>query len=261
MNRAKLFSPDFPPGKVLVLAKAITDIIVLLVRKPSRKTLQFARIILKVKPRFTMVKNKNLISLYHLVQCADRLNLPGDIVECGVWNGGSAAVIGLAGAEGPNPRSRMLWLFDSFQGLPRPDERDGEEERRAYFKEWNKGDIGKVKEIFRKMGLRLEKVNIVPGWFEDTLATASVGPIALLHIDADWYTSVKIALEAFYDKVVPGGFVVLDDYGYWEGCTQALRDFFSEHGISQMRIERMGGEGGYFQKPGADPTQRVREAR
>jgi O-methyltransferase len=256
MNRVKLFSPDFTPGRVLVIAKAIVDILVLGVQRPSKKTFQFARMILKVKPRFTMVKNKNLINLYHLVQEADRLHLPGDIVECGVWNGGSAAFMAVADAEGPNPRLRTLWLFDSFEGLPRPDERDGEEERKAYFAEWNKGDMEKVKQVFKKMGLGLEKVKIVPGWFEQTLTATPMGPIALLHIDADWYSSVKTALEAFYDKVVPGGFVILDDYGYWKGCTQALQDFLSEHESAQVRIERMGREGGYFQKPVADPMKR-----
>jgi len=256
MKRVKLFSPDFTPGKVLVTAKAIADIIILAVQKPSKKTLHFARMILKVKPRFTMVKNKNLINLYHLVQEADRLNLPGDIVECGVWNGGSAAFMAVAHAEGPNPRLRTLWLFDSFEGLPRPDERDGEEERKAYFEEWNKGDIEKVKQVFKKMGLGLEKVKIVPGWFEQTLTTTPVGPIALLHIDADWYSSVKMALEAFYDRVVPEGFVILDDYGYWKGCTQALQDFLFEHEKAQVRIEPMGRDGGYFQKPVIDPKKR-----
>ncbi len=251
MNRLKLFSPDFTPGKVLITAKAIADTIVLGLQKPSKESLRFARMILKVKPRFTMVTNKNLINLYYLVQEADRLNLPGDIVECGVWNGGSAAFMAVAGAEGPHPGLRTLWLFDSFEGLPRPDERDGDEERRAYFKEWNKGNAERVREIFKRMGLGLEKVKIVPGWFEQTLATTPVRSIALLHIDADWYSSVKTALEAFYDKVVPGGFVILDDYGYWKGCTQALRDFFSEHEIAHVRIKQMGREGGYFQKPGA----------
>jgi hypothetical protein len=63
--------------------------------------------------------------------------LPGDIVECGVWNGGSAAMMGVASAEGQYARPRVMWLFDSFQGLPRPTERDGDLERKSYFADWN----------------------------------------------------------------------------------------------------------------------------
>jgi O-methyltransferase len=73
--------------------------------------------------------------------------------------------------------------------------------------------------------------------------------IALLHIDADWYDSVKTVLETFFDRVVPGGFVVLDDYGYWQGCDQALTDFFAQRGIKDVPIERVGRQGAYFQKP------------
>ncbi len=248
MIRLNLLSPDFILGKILVMGKAIADLIVLLARSPSKKNLRLARMILRVKPRFTMVKNNNLIHLYHLVQEVDRLNVSGDIVECGVWNGGSAAVMGLAHVKGPNPRPRVLWLFDSFKGLPPPDERDGEGEKKGYFEEWNKGDIAKVKKIFEILGLGLENVKIFPGWFEETLPRAPVKRIAILHIDADWYKSVKTALEAFYDKVVPGGFVVLDDYGYWKGCTQALQDFFSDHGIEPGTITEMGQSGAYFQK-------------
>ena len=103
-NLVKLISPDFFVGKTLIMIKAIFDIIVLIVLNPSLQSLQFARAILKIKPRFTMVKNKNLINLYYLVQKSNIMEFPGDIVECGVWNGGSAAMMGFA-CLNPGPES------------------------------------------------------------------------------------------------------------------------------------------------------------
>src|SRR5438477_11509952 len=96
MNLSKLTSPDFFWGKTLISMRAIFDIVVLILRNPSRQSLKFARVIPKVKPRFTMVRNKSLINLYKLVQKSNTMDLPGDIVECGVWNGGSAAMMGFA---------------------------------------------------------------------------------------------------------------------------------------------------------------------
>jgi O-methyltransferase len=249
VNFIKLLAPDFAIGRILMMAKAVAEIIVLLVRHPSKQSLRFARIILQVKPRFTMVANSNLIDLYRLVQEANKLGLPGDIVECGVWNGGSAAMMGVASAEGQYARPRVMWLFDSFQGLPCPTERDGDLERKSYFADWNIGDPEKVKQIFGKLGLGLENVRIVPGWFEVTLTTVPMQTIAVLHIDADWYDSVKTVLEVLYDKVVPGGFIILDDYGYWKGCTQAWHDFLSEHEIENVSIRRNGQAGAFLQKP------------
>src|SRR5262245_53565704 len=126
INICKLLAPDFALGKILVFRKAIADSLRLLITRPSVESLRFARIMLQVKPQHTMVTNKNLLTLYRLVQRANNVNLPGDIVECGVWNGGSAAIMGLANqVHTRNSLNRMIWLFDSFQGLPPATEKDG----------------------------------------------------------------------------------------------------------------------------------------
>jgi O-methyltransferase len=187
MNLAKLTTSDFITGKILVTGKSLVDILTLLVRKPSYQSLKFARLILQVKPRYTMVKNVSLENLYRLIQTVNTQCLEGDIVECGVWNGGSAAVMGAACLEDPHyAQTRTLWLFDSFEGLPAPGTRDGELEKKAFFKGWNKGDTNKVRRIIEKVGFPSEQVKIVPGWFDTTLKTADVKQIAVLHIDADW---------------------------------------------------------------------------
>ena len=107
----------------------------------------------------------------------------------------------------------------------------------------------KVKRIFRRFRLSLQHVNTVAGWFDETLQTAGVQTIALLHIDADWYASVKIVLETFYDKVVEGGFVVLDDYWRWPGYREAVTDYLKEHQIQGVVLKKADLHGVYFQKP------------
>jgi len=206
---------------------------------------------LKVKPKFTMVTNKNLLTLYHLVKEVNRLGLQGDIVECGVWNGGSAAIMGLADVESDStPNKRRIWLFDSFQGLPPPGEKDDEAERLNYFEGWNKGDVAKVHQVFTKLNVPFTNVEIVPGWFDTTLKAAQIERIAILHVDSDWYESVKVVLDVFYPKVLPGGFVILNDYGAWAGCNRAFGDFVAEHDMKDIElsiVEPM--TGAYFQKP------------
>jgi len=252
VNFFKLRSPDFALGKLLVLGKTIADGVRLLLWRRDGESMRFLRLMLAVKPRYTMVTNKNLITLYNLVQQINSRNVAGDIVECGVWNGGSAAIMGLANAtQKKNAINRSIWLFDSFQGLPQATQKDGEMERQRYFEGWNKGDTRKVKQVFTKLGVSLDNVKIIPGWFNDTLKTAAVEHIAVLHIDADWYDSVKLVLDVFYDKVVPGGFIILNDYNTWEGCNNALNDFLTERQLQGIVVitEVEPTTGAYFQKP------------
>ena len=154
----------------------------------------------------------------------------GDIVECGVYNGGSAAMMA---APQVSNKVRHIWLFDSFEGLPLPTEDDGVYERENYHNGWCEGSIEKVKEIFQSIDFPNQRLHITKGWFENTLPreTQKIRQIALLHIDADWYESVKICLETFYPKVSKGGYIVIDDYGKWEGCKKAVDEYLSGNNI------------------------------
>jgi len=251
-NIYKLLAPDFTIGKIIVLRKSIADSIRSIILRPNAESLSFAALMLKIKPQYTMVTNKNLWTLYNLVRQVNRSGLPGDIVECGVWNGGSAAIMAFADARENVDGStrRTVWLFDSFQGLPPATERDVNVKRENYFVGWNKGNITNVKQAFCRLGLSLDHVKIVPGWFDATLKPATVNRIAVLHIDSDWYESVKIVLDVFYEKVVPGGYIILNDFGTWDGCNQAVNDFFSEHNLSDIDLTIVEPRtGAYFQKP------------
>jgi O-methyltransferase len=249
MNPIKLTSADFVLGKTLIMIKTVLDLVVLISKKPSVASLNQARLILKVKPTFTMVKSRNLVNLFCLVEKVNAMNIPGDIVECGVWNGGASAIMAYACFKTQIPRNRLLWLFDSFEGLPPPGPMDGRVEKAHFFKGMCTGSVSSVAKVFQKLCLSMDHVRIVKGWFEATLKKAAVHQIAVLHIDADWYESVKCVLETLYEKVVPGGFVVLDDYGYWGGCDRALEDFISQRNLTGIVLQKVESTGVFFQKP------------
>jgi len=149
----------------------------------------------------------------------------GDIVECGVCNGGSAASIAL----GFGDQRRLLWLYDSFEGLPEPKEVDGSEAV-----QWSGKCVGSVEKVYDALAIARvdpDRIRLQKGWFEETFRGPLPEHIAFLHIDADWYDSVLLSLETFYDRVAEGGVIVLDDFGYWRGCREAFRDFFAKRTV------------------------------
>ena len=189
----------------------------------------------------------NLSKLYELAVAVESARMEGSVVECGVMNGGSAALLAAVARRAGN--ARPIWLFDSFEGLPEPEHVDVNYLGVPGHKGQAVGQAAKVEEVlYRKLRLRPEGICIRKGWFEDTLSPVkqTIGRIALLHIDCDWYRSVKFCLEQLYDLVAPGGYVVIDDYGHWRGCRQAVDEFLSPRRISLTRIDYTGV---YFQKP------------
>jgi len=182
---------------------------------------QEKRITKRVQP-YTLVSQERLHNLYVLARRIEEERIPGDVVECGVYKGGTAAL--LARSATRSKMGRTVWLFDSFQGMPPTTDADGNEA-----KEW----VGKlttspseVEAVVGGAGASLERVRIVPGFYQDTFSGVEIPKIALLNLDCDWYESVKLCLHKFYDSVMPGGFVSFDDYGYWPGCKQAVDEFF-----------------------------------
>jgi len=245
VNVLKLTNPDGRLGQLLIMLRALTQLARLLAVHPSRQTLDFTRLVLKVQPRYTMLSPTRLLNLYRRVKEADHLGLDGDVVECGAWNGGALAVMAKACT---NP-SRRFWAFDSFEGLPMPTNRDGKREQRNYFEGYCTGREDNVRRVMGLLDVPLDKIQIMPGWFEETLPRAEVGPIAVLHVDADWYEGVKLVLETFYGSVVPGGFIVLDDYWRWPGCKAALEDFMIERNIALPRLLPIDRGSAGFRKP------------
>jgi len=204
------------------------------------------RLILAVR-RYTMLSYARLSALYEIGSWLERRRMGGSFVECGVWNGGSAAV--LASVARRN-KERHVWLFDSWEGMPEPVADDVACTGKRGTKGIARGSEQTARELlFGRLGRDTATVHLVRGWFEETIPNALpvIGEIALLHLDCDWYESVKFCLETLYDSVVDGGFIVVDDYGHWTGCKKAVDKFRELRGITSDLV-RVDYTGVFFRK-------------
>ena len=187
---------------------------------------------LKALQAYSMAGLSRLQKLNELASEVVGRGVPGDFVECGVYNGGSAAAVSSAFRD----TEKHVWLFDSFEGMPNVTEADGIEAQDFVGK--CVGSEEKVREAMRLIKFPSDRSTILSGWFKDTFFSGPLPEtVAFLHIDADWYDSVKISLETFYDRVADGGVIVLDDFGCWEGCREAFYDFVAKRGIKPL-LER-----------------------
>jgi O-methyltransferase len=207
---------------------------------------------------YSLVGVGGLEATYRLTRDAVKQGLPGDFVELGVARGGCAALMGSAIFDGADKEGSRLWLFDSFEGLPPPGELDYEEsvtcETGDHIRPLDEGScLGTLNEVehllFDTYRFPRERIALVKGWFEDTIPRVGkeIDGIAVLRIDADWYDSTKICLDHFYDKVTPGGAVIIDDYETCHGCKKALDTFLSERGL-KANLESDGRGGRWFVK-------------
>src|SRR4051812_16548955 len=173
--------------------------------------------------------------LDNIERCAARIfaaGIPGDFAEAGVCQGG-AAIFMRALQVAYGQAERNTWLADSFQGLPVPTDPadegyDFSEERQP----WLAVGLQVVQDNFRTYDLLSENVRFLPGWFSETLPNAPIEQLALLRIDADLYESTRDALVSLYDKVSPGGYVIIDDYHAFRPCRKAVDEFRNARGIA-----------------------------
>jgi hypothetical protein len=204
------------------------------------------KLIVTVK-RHTMLSYARLSALYEIGSWLERGRVAGSFVECGTWNGGSAGVLAFVARRN---RERQVWLFDSWEGMPEPTLEDVSYTGKRGVKGMTLGSEQTVRDLlFRRLGLDPTRIHLGRGWFEDTIPRVrdAIGPIALLHVDCDWYESVRFCLETLYDRVVDGGFVVVDDYGHWKGCQKAV-DEFREHRRITGDLVRVDYSGVFFRK-------------
>lgn len=181
----------------------------------------------------TMVGLERLENLQQLLEVVLADDVPGDIMETGVWRGGASIFMrGVLAAHGD--RTRRVWLADSFAGLPPPDAETYPEDEGdvLHSVEYLAVSLDEVKANFERYNLLDDQVRFLPGWFRDTLPAAPVSRLSLLRLDGDLYESTIIALESLYPKVSRGGFVVVDDYSALTACRRAVDDFRARNAIT-----------------------------
>ncbi|MCW2958919.1 MAG: hypothetical protein JWP18_1722 [Solirubrobacterales bacterium] len=185
----------------------------------DRRLAPLGRPLSVVRP-YSLVSDANLRALGALADDVRTGGVPGDFVECGVFQGSSAGVLGHALRTDPD---RRLRLFDSFAGMPPAGEEDD-----AFARQFAGTHIGSeriARHLLDRLGVPREQVEVHVGLFEDTFPAIEHRPVALLHVDCDFHDPVALSLQTFWGDVAPGGVVVLNDYGAFQGCRTAVDAF------------------------------------
>lgn len=195
----------------------------------------------------TMIGSGRLDSLQRCVVTALAEDVPGDLIEAGVWRGGACILMrGILAAYGVT--DRRVYVADSFQGLPppRPALYPADRGDRHYRQRYLAVSLEEVRDNFALYGLLDDQVVFLPGWFADTLPTAPVERLAVLRLDGDMYESTIVALTSLYPKLSPGGYCIVDDYAL-PPCRAAVHDFRRAHGIEDP-IEPIDGTGALWRR-------------
>jgi hypothetical protein len=197
-----------------------------------------------VRP-YTMTSPERLYALIQAVRYVAGAAIPGDIVECGVWRGGSmmaAARTLLECGDG----ARHLHLFDTFEGMSAPGARDvgvdgkaaGEllrsQDRSDPDSAWCYASLEDVRSSMALSGYDAARLHFVKGKVEDTVPAQAPARIAILRLDTDWYESTSHELEHLYPRLSPGGVLIIDDYGHWAGCRQAVDEYFASRKLHAL---------------------------
>jgi predicted O-methyltransferase YrrM len=204
-----------------------------------------------VKP-FTLTSPERIQALLAATRYVVQADIPGEIVECGVWLGGSMmAVARTLGRMGES--SRNLYLFDTFEGMTAATAKDrdyrGKDAAQMMARApgtaddvWAIGPLETVRKNMTSTGYPSERIHYKVGRVEDTLPREAPDQIALLRLDTDWYESTRHELETLFPRLVPGGVLIIDDYGHWEGAKRAVDEYIQSHDVKILlnRIDYTG---------------------
>jgi hypothetical protein len=196
----------------------------------------------------SMIGLKAMMNIKECVETVIRDQIPGDLVETGVWRGGASIFMAAILDSYQETINRKLFVCDSFQGLPPPDPNCVQDRGDTlHTVSYLAVPLEEVKHNFNLFNLNLENVIFVKGWFKDTLHTLPTNQISVLRLDGDMYQSTMDGLNALYDKVSNGGFIIIDDYGL-EGCRKAVDDFRTWRNIKSPMIQINDCKKMYWQK-------------
>jgi len=209
-------------------------------------------IILDVKP-YTLTSPERIFALFEAVKYLVTNEIPGDIVECGVWKGGSMMAVARTLVH-LGDTSRNLYLFDTFDGMAVPSEKDvsitgvpastmlknSDKEDKASV--WCYSPLEEVQKAVNSVGYSNDKIHFIKGKVEETLPVKAPQTISLLRLDTDWYESTHHELVHLFPRLSPGGVIIIDDYGHWKGARQAVDEYIQENQIKLLlnRIDYTG---------------------
>ena len=208
----------------------------------QRRSLELPEPFATVFP-FTQASLPRQENLVELARTLEREKIGGAIVECGVLDGGTAALM----AHSTAGSSRPIHLFDAWEGLPERTEEDG-----ADADKWVGQVVGsprRVATIMNELGVRPDRIHIHHGWFHETFPRAEIADVGLLHVDCDFYEPTKLCLERWWPRILRGGFVQFDDYLAFAGCKQAVDEFLVEHTDVDLIVQDCPGGAVYLRKP------------
>lgn len=193
---------------------------------------------------YTKTGPERIAAMAAALKRINKQNIPGVVVECGVWKGGNIILARLLSPK------RVCWLYDTFDGMTEPTDidisRKGASALKSYRKKERRGDkwaavtLDEVCANLETMGvLDFDRLHFVVGKVEDTLRYECNLPeqIALLRLDTDWYESTKVELEVLYPRLVPGGILIVDDYGHWAGARKAVDEYFDHRSPKMQQID------------------------
>lgn len=185
----------------------------------------------------TMIGMKRLDNVQFCIEDVIVKGVPGDVIETGVWRGG-ATILMRAVLKAWGVTDRKVWVADSFEGLPAPDEEKYPADRgdRFHTFEQLKVSLEQVQANFRSYDLLDDQVKFLKGWFSETLPHAPIERLAVMRLDGDMYESTMDALVSLYPKLSVGGYVIIDDYEAVPACKQAVHDYRAKHGIEDEII-------------------------
>lgn len=193
----------------------------------------------KAKP-FTMTSPEKMYDLYETVKYICKWSIGGNIIECGVWKGGSMLLVAQILKQFNS--DKRIYMFDTFSGMPLPDpELDIDQLGNVAIDRWRENwvDGGSKQAVKANMDLAgYPHFSLIEGKVEATLHNAlGTTQFSLVRLDTDWYASTKVELEVLWPRLVPGGFLIIDDFGSWLGCRKAVLEYFAHKKVKMTRID------------------------
>lgn len=214
-----------------------------------------ASVIERVGP-YTLTSVERIMGLVEAVRFVVRAEVPGDIVECGVWRGGSMMVVALTLVD-LGATDRDLYLFDTFTRTPDPGDEDVDfagvpavdiiDELRTA-EAFRYLPMAEVEQLLRDTGYPAHRLHFVPGMVQDTIPGAAPPVIALCRLDTDWYASTAHELEHLWPRISARGVLLIDDYGEFRGARKAVDEYLAAHG-ERVLLHRMDYTGRLVLKP------------